>query len=209
MRSTLCVAAVLVPGVATLFDLRPTADSAAPEGQLPVRKASGLDKRELWTTSKVKGSPEPPDPFAMTRTYPKLNFFEALELVPVPGKKAWVVAERPGKILTFDADPVKAEPKLVLDVKHTIFGVVLHPKFQENGFLYVAEVPDASKDTPDGTRIVRYTVADRTKMTADPASAKVIFTWPNGGHNGGCLRFGPDAMLYISTGDGSGIADGL
>src|SRR5439155_21289700 len=31
--------------------------------------------------------------------------------------------------------------------------------------------------------------------------------WPNGGHNAGCLKFGPDGYLYIATGDGSGIAD--
>lgn len=207
MRPTLWVTAVLVAGTAAYFGFR--SDTVAAEKGQPVRKASGLERRELWTTSRVKGSPEPPDPYSMARTYPKLNFFEALELVPVPGKKAWVVAERPGRLLTFDADPTKATPRLILDVKHTIYGVALHPKFQENGFLYVSELPDGSKETPDGTRVVRYTVADRGKMTADPATAKVIFTWPNGGHNGGCLRFGPDGMLYVSTGDGSGIADGL
>src|SRR5262249_5048614 len=34
-----------------------------------------------------------------------------------------------------------------------------------------------------------------------------ILTWPSGGHNGGCLKFGHDGYLYIGTGDGSGIAD--
>ncbi len=208
MRLILWAAIIGLACLATVFVMRPTAETIAAEEKQPVRKDFGLEKRELWTTSKVKGSPEPPDPYTMARTYPKLKFFEALELSPIPGKKAWVVAERPGKIITFDADPTKAEPKLVLDIKHTIYGVVLHPKFQENGFIYVSELPDGKNETLDGTRVVRYTV-DRAKMTADPESAKVIFVWPNGGHNGGCLRFGPDGMLYISTGDGSGIADSL
>src|SRR5581483_5797750 len=42
---------------------------------------------------------------------------------------------------------------------------------------------------------------------ADLASEKVIIEWPSGGHNAGCLKFGPDGYLYIGTGDGSGIAD--
>jgi uncharacterized repeat protein (TIGR03806 family) len=211
MRNTLWVLAGAAAFVAAASAFAPPQNDANPveaKPAAPERKASGIEKHEPWTTSKVVGSPEPPDPYTVTKVYPKLTFFEALELTPVPGAKAWVVAERPGKIFTFDMDPSKAEKKEILDVKHTVYGVVLHPKFQENGYLYLSEVPDGSKETPDGTKLVRYTVDPKT-MTGDPKSAKVIFTWPNGGHNGGCLRFAPDGKLFVSTGDGSGIADGL
>src|SRR5439155_23696253 len=97
MRATLWVAAVAAPLALTgLCSLRTTAEPAAPDQ--PVKKPYGLEKREPWTTSKVQGSPEPPAPYQLVRTYPNLKFFEALELAPVPGRHAWVVAERRGTI---------------------------------------------------------------------------------------------------------------
>jgi uncharacterized repeat protein (TIGR03806 family) len=201
--------------------LNAVSDDKTETPKKPERKPFGIDKRELWTTSQVKGSPEPPHPYRIENVYPKLKFDEPLELATVPGSDRWVVAERRGKIYTFSTDPQKAEKHLLIDVAQTVlgngkhsafavYGVVMHPQYDKNGFFYVTYVNDDSKEhLTDGSKLVRYKVKQTDPPEADPKSETVILTWPSGGHNGGCIRFGPDGYLYLGTGDGSGIADGL
>lgn len=183
---------------------RAEAPSAAPR-----RKAFGLEKRVPWTTSQVKGSPEPPDPYRLARVFPTLNFAEPLDLTPAAGFNRLFVTQRDGKIFSFPVEPDVPRADLLLDVGHTTYGFAVHPKFAENGYVYVVYVIDPQRTQPDGTRLVRYQTRPNQRWAADPASETLILTWPSGGHNGGCLKFGPDGYLYVSTGDGSGIADEL
>ena len=92
-------------------------------------------------------------------------------------------------------------------MKQVIYAITFHPKFKENGYIYVTWIPNPEKERQSkGSRVSRFTVqGDPPTINRD--TEKIIFEWRNGGHNGGCLKFGPDGYLYIVTGDGSGIAD--
>jgi uncharacterized repeat protein (TIGR03806 family) len=177
----------------------------------PDPKPYGIDKRVPWTTSKVKGSPEPPPPFKTEVVFPKIKLFEPLEITNAPGSNRLFVAQHRGKIFSFLNDPKadKADPFLDLSkAGKAVYSMTFHPQFAKNGYVYVTYVLDDDKPLPKGSRVSRFTVKGEPPV-ADPATEKIIFEWPCTGHNAGCLRFGPDGFLYIGTGDGSGIADEL
>jgi uncharacterized repeat protein (TIGR03806 family) len=193
--------------------------AADPTGKQSKRKVFGLDKRVQWTTSKVIGSPEPPPPYKTEPAFPKLpKFEEPLDLAPAAGTNRLFVAGRWGKIWSFvnkkdvDRADLALEFKGARDskgkpMKQVIYAFTFHPRFKDNGYIYVTWIPNPEKETlPKGSRVSRFTVKGEPPVI-DRASEKIIFEWPSGGHNGGCLKFGPDGCLYIVTGDGSGIAD--
>jgi uncharacterized repeat protein (TIGR03806 family) len=210
---TATMASLVVVGIVSLGGVK-----APGEVVQPVGRDYGLDKRVEWTTSNVKGSPEPAPAYRTQRVFPKLQFVEPLDLTFAPGTNRLFVAQRWGKIYSFINQQDVDHADLALELhgkdakgeptKQVIYAFTFHPKFQENHFVYVTYLPDSDRETPTGSRVARFTVkGDPPKL--DPASETVIFEWRNGGHNAGCLKFGPgpEHFLYIGTGDGSGIAD--
>lgn len=179
------------------------------EERRPVRKPYGIEKRVAWTTSRIFGTPDPPPPYRTELAFSNLHFFQPLELCFEPSGNRWYLAERYGRIYTFPNDPQVKQPDLLIDMGKTVYGLAVHPRFAENGYIFVTYVLDPSATQPQGTRVSRFKVRPGNPPVCDPASEAIIIEWPSGGHNGGCLQFGPDGYLYIVCGDGSGIADEL
>lgn len=176
-------------------------------GKAIVRKEFGIESRIPWTSSRLRGTPDPAPPYLTEVAFPGIKFDEPLNVATEPEGSRLFVAQRDGKIFAFDGNPDAREAELVLDVGRMTYGLAIHPKFRENGYLYVVSIVDPARELPEGTLLTRYQVAVQNPPQAEKSSEKVLMKWPSGGHNGGCLRFGPDGYLYISTGDSSGIAD--
>lgn len=161
-------------------------------------------KRPLWTTSRIQGMPEPPDPYRLENAFPGLTFEEPLAISLIPGTNRFLLCERRGKLYTFVDEP-NATPVLLMDLGRTVYGAAAHPDFVNNGRLFVTSI--VKENAKDGTRLSQFTTSPDDRFRADPKREVVLLTWLAGGHNGGCVRFGPDGLLYVSTGDGSGWAD--
>jgi hypothetical protein len=160
---------------ALFFGLSCCAVFASAMSAEPVRKPYGLEKRELWTTGKLHGTPEPPDPFRAEDAFPKLKFFEPLSAALVPGQNRFGVATRPGKLYTFPVERDVSEAKLLIDLSRKTYGLAFHPKFAENGYFFVTTI-DNGPDAATGNRLLRFRVRDREQLVGDPGSEQLLLT---------------------------------
>ena len=130
----------------------------------------------------------------------------------------FVLEKNTGKVQRVTNGVVQSPAPLDLAVnsgsERGLLGIALHPNFQSNGFVYLYWTESStgvdSANLADvallGNRVDRYIwnginlIFDRNliKLHAYQADANQPL---RGNHNGGVLRFGPDAKLYILMGD--------
>ena len=88
----------------------------------------------------------------------------------------------------------------------------------EQGLLSIAFAPDYARtrrfyvnytDRSGTQSVVEYRRSKSSRDRADAGSARRILRYDDeeANHNGGLVKFGPDKMLYIGTGDGGGAND--
>ncbi len=169
---------------------------------------------------------EPPNcPRSEEFTVPPLRLtlvtggLEAPVLVTAPpGDRARLfVVEKPGRIRVISGGALLAEP--FLDISDSVaesveemglLGLAFHPRFAENRLFYVTYSADPQGGfNPAHTWVLEEYAADgENPDRALPTGRRLLeIPKPEGNHNGGNLAFGPDALLYIGTGDGGGGGD--
>lgn len=174
--------------------------------------AVGIDQRVIWNNTRLTGNPNPPLPYTVRNAYPRLKIPCPIAIHAEPGSNRILILNQDvawsgqGHLLRFVDDPQVDRTEKLLDIDGIGYGMAFHPNFATNGYLYVgSNGPLNARDKT--TRVIRYTLSRTAPFGVVPGSETMIIQWPSDGHNGGDLAFGPDGMLYISSGDGTSDSD--
>lgn len=119
-----------------------------------------------------------------------------------------VVVQQAGLVRIFANDPGVTTATDFLDLRAIVqsggeeglLGLAFHPDYATNGWFYVYY----TRGGPRRSVLSRFQVSAGDPNVADPGSEQILLEIdePYSNHNGGSLLFGPDAKLYVSTGDG-------
>ena len=125
--------------------------------------------------------------------------------------RLFIIEQHTGRVRILDLNTGQLNSDSYLDLPDSslagggeqgLLGLAFHPNYAANGLFYV-NLTNANGDT----EIREYRRADANH--ADPASGRLILGYdqPFSNHNGGWMGFGPDALLYIASGDGGSGGD--
>ncbi|MEO3750866.1 PQQ-dependent sugar dehydrogenase [Streptomyces sp. B6B3] len=110
----------------------------------------------------------------------------------LPDGSALVTERNTGRLLRIDPGSPPVEIMTLpsyAEGESGALGLVTSPTYDQDGYIY------AYFTTEEDNRIVRFTLDD---LTLEPILTGIPSNWT---HNGGQLAFGPDGMLYASTGE--------
>ncbi len=176
-----------------------------------------ITERVVFEGSKVIGSPDPPHPYRIKRVFENLELSQPVYLIQEPGRdRLFLVDYSKKQILTAEHTPGVSEMKVFLDPERKIYSLTFHPDYEQNGFVYVftndpvasldSETEEADEPADRKNRLSRYHV-NEDSGECDVESEQIVLEYSSNGHDGGDLAFGPDGMLYMTSGDGTSDSD--
>ncbi|NNE76148.1 MAG: ThuA domain-containing protein, partial [Pricia sp.] len=140
------------------------------------------------------------------------EFFEPTEMAVLPNNDV-LISQRRGEIMLYDDETKELKQVALLDVYHKtletpgvnaeegVMGLQKDPNYETNNWIYVYYAPTGDQSV---NRLSRFKYADGN---FDMASEQVILDVDSDReiccHTGGSIAFGPDNLLYLSTGDNS------
>ncbi|MGB4594484.1 MAG: PQQ-dependent sugar dehydrogenase [Anaerolineaceae bacterium] len=157
---------------------------------IPQEKAATSGLTEAVPPSATM-EPVPQEPEVIAEN---LNFPWELAFLPDGGI---LVTERPGSLMLLEGN---GERIPVEGIRHIgeggLLGMALHPGFASNGWIYLYLTSTQGLNIVN--RVERYvyknhTLSERVLILEGIRGAAI--------HDGGRIKFGPDGMLYITTGD--------
>lgn len=174
----------------------------------------GLNNRVPLTTSKVAGSPDPPPPYHAVRAFPNLKIRFPIMVCRQPGAELLLalVHERSEggvtSLVRFKDDPEVTDFETLLTLQGTAYDLTFHPRFAENGHIFVGWNGTLGDPTEKReSRVSRFTIDRAAPYRLDVASEVRIIAWPSHGHDGAAVAFGNDGLLYVTSGDGTTDSD--
>jgi hypothetical protein len=129
------------------------------------------------------------------------DFDQPVHIASPPEDTQLFVVEQGGRVKTLDGGTfLDISDAVIGEGERGLLSIAFAPDYTETGRFYVFYT---AADPVGEIRVVEYTRSTADPKKADPGSARTIFhtPHPNPAHNGGQLQFGPDGMLYVSTGD--------
>lgn len=166
----------------------------------------------LWSTSgwSLSGKPAPVKGPIGLQPLVEHDFSKPVFLTASPDQtNRLFVVEQNGRI--FIVTPGQPNPSLFMDIaeklstggERGLLGLAFHPQYSKNGRFFV----NYTRAQDGATVIAEYRVSPDPARADPQETIRLVIPQPYSNHNGGMIAFGPDAFLYIGTGDGGAGGD--
>ena len=162
------------------------------------------------STSRVQGSPEPPPPFTTEPVALGFEIDHPILIRSEPKSQAiWLITQKapygPSEVHRIASSSGYRDARVLESQTDRVhYDLCFHPEYPSKPYLFAG-----LNETVDGvkrSRIVRFELEVNAEVVR-VIDEQVVIDWPSDGHNGAALTFGPDRMLYITSGDGTTDSD--